>query len=504
MPSGRIWNALGAAALAAGLAFAQPVAAQDRVVVAGGVDITGFNQLDNIVIVPDRALLDNIAESLLRWEAPGKLGPGLATKWTLVDPKIWELELRRGVKFHNGETFNANAVKFFYDTMNDPNLVSPTKTNHTWVERVEIIDDYKVRIHTRLLYPSATGQLTVAYMMPPEHVKKTGYAEIRARPVGTGPYRFVEHVKDDHVTFQAFDGYWGGATQIKTLIYRPIKEDAARISALIAGEIDLALDLPPELVPVVQQRKELKVKQVLSARTFAINFSKMDPSYPTNKREFREAVDYAIDRDALNKAILSGTGAPAAWLNPLSFGVNPAIKPRAYDPKKARELLAQAGYPNGIDVEFDVPVARYIKDKEMGEAIAGQLAQVGIRARVNPMEWGLFTQTQVSHQASPISLIAWVDNNSDTDTQNRLLMKTGSTWSQGGDKALDELLDRIASEMDPEKRKALIFEEQDYLRREVYPITYVVQMGLLCAVSQKLDWFEPRPDEKYYFFKAAK
>jgi peptide/nickel transport system substrate-binding protein len=346
--------------------------------------------------------------------------------------------------------------------------------------------------------------MAVANMIPPEYVKKVGYDGYRAKPIGTGPYKFVEHVKDDHLTLEANNDYWGGVPKIKKIIYRPIKEDAARVSALVAGEIDLALDVPPELVPVVQQRKDLLVKQVLSTRTFIMNFSKMDPSYPTNKREVREAIDYAIDRDALNKAILGGTGAPAAWLNPAMFGANNAIKPRPYDPKKAKELLAQAGYPNGFDVDFDIPQGRYLKDKEMGEAIAGQLAQVGIRARPRVMEWGVFTKRQFSHQASPISLIAWVDSQADTDSQNRLLMLSGSTWSQGGDKPLDQLLTKIATEMDPEKRKAMIFEEQDYLRREVYPITYLVQMGLICAVSPKLAWFQPRSDEKYFLFQPEK
>jgi peptide/nickel transport system substrate-binding protein len=497
---------ISALALAAALSLGATIgaSAQERVIVAGGADITAMNALDQITIVPDRALMENIADPLLRWDEPGKLGPGLATKWTLVEPKTWELELRRGVKFQNGETFDANAVKFFYDTMNDPKLISPTKTNHTWVERVEIIDDYKVRLHTRRLYPVAANQMAVANMMPPEYVKRVGYDGYRAKPIGTGPYRYVEHVKDSQLTLAANDDYWGGKPKIRTIIYRPIKEDAARVSALVAGEIDLALDVPPELIPVVQTRKDLQVKQVLSTRTFIMNFSKMDPSYPTNKREVREAIDYAIDREALNKAILGGTGAAAAWLNPAMFGANNDIKPRPYDPKKARELLAQAGFPNGFDVDFDIPQGRYLKDKEMGEAIAGQLSAVGIRARPRVMEWGVFTKRQFSHQASPISLIAWVDSQADTDSQNRLLMLSGSTWSQGGDKELDALLEKIAVETDPEKRKAMIFEQQDYLRREVYPISYVAQMGLICAVSPKLAWFEPRSDEKYFFFQPEK
>src|SRR3954468_23927674 len=127
-----------------------PARAQDRVVIAGGADVTGMNALDVLVIVPDRTLMDHISDTLLRWKAPGELGPWLATSWRNVDNLTWEITLRQGVKFQNGEPFNAQAVKFFYKTMNDPAVISPSKTNHTWVKQVEILDDYKVRLITRV------------------------------------------------------------------------------------------------------------------------------------------------------------------------------------------------------------------------------------------------------------------------------------------------------------------------------------------------------------------
>lgn len=202
--------------------------AQDRVVIAGGADVTGMNALDALIIVPDRSLMDHISDTLLRWKAPGELGPWLATSWKNIDDLTWELTLRQGVKFHNGEPFNALAVKFFYDTMNDPAVVSPSKANHTWVTRVEIVDDYKVRLIIRQPYPILPAQLALAHMMPPACVRQVGLDGYRRRPIGTGPFKFVEHVPDTRVVLQANDEWWGGPQRVKTLIYRPIKEERLR------------------------------------------------------------------------------------------------------------------------------------------------------------------------------------------------------------------------------------------------------------------------------------
>ena len=489
-----------AGALCALFNFGDAARAQDRVVVAGGADVTALNALDVLVIVPDRSLMDHISDTLLRWTAPGQLGPWLATSWRNVDSLTWELTLRQGVKFQNGEPFNAQAVKFFYDTMNDPKVISPSKTNHTWVKEVQILDDYKVRLITRVPYPVLPAQLALAHMIPPAYVKQVGLDGYRRHPIGTGPFKFVEHIPDSRIVFQANDDYWGGPQRVKTLIYRPIKEDAARAAALLAGEVDVAMDLPPELIPVINRSSNAKVQKVLTIRTYVMLMSTLFPNYPTVKREVREAINYAIDRESIATNILGGTGEPAAWMSPTTFGYNPALKPIPYDPARAKRLLAEAGYPNGVDLVLDASSGKYPKDREISEAIGGQLSAVGIRTTVRNLDWGVLTKRIFSHQASALSLIGWGDANFDPESHNRLALKTGSTWSQGVDPKLDALIDKIGTEMDPDKRKTLIYEEQDYLRKE-FPVAYLERMGLIAGVSKRLDWWKLRADEKYYFFQ---
>ena len=480
---------------------AAPGRAQERVVIAGGVDPVGLDALGVIVLNPDRSLMDHISDTLLRWIEPGKLAPLLATSWTNIDPVTWELKLREGVKFQDGEPFDAAAVKFSYETVLDPANKSPSRADHTFVDHVEVVDPHTVRIVTKEPYPIAPNQFTMLHMMPPDYVRKVGVAGYRQHPIGTGPYKFVEHVPDDHVTLEAWDGYWGGKQRIKTIIYRPIKEDAARVAALLAGEIDMAMDVPPELLPMVQRAKGLAIKMVPSARVYLMTLSTLFPDYPTTKREVREAINYGIDRASLNKNILGGTGAPAAWVNPKTFGFNPDLQPLPYDPSRAKRLLAEAGYPGGVDVAMDAPVGKYVKDKEIAEAMAGQLTAAGIRTSVKTYEWGVLTKRIWSHQASPLALFAWGDTRGDPVSVNKLVLETGATWSQGKDPKLDALIEAIDREMDPAKRKALIYQEQDYLR-ESFPIAPVVQLGAIFGTSSKLDWWQPRSDEKVWLYQV--
>ena len=489
--------------LVGGALAQQPTVAQYRIVIAGGADVTGMNALDVIVIVPDRSLMEHIGDTLLRWEAPGKVGPWLATDWKLLDPVTWELKLRKGVKFQDSEDFTAKTVKFLYDTMNDPKTVAPSKTHHTFVKQVQIVDDHTVRIITKSPYPVAPNQLALGHMMPQEYVKKVGLDGYRPRPTGTGDYRFNEQVMDDHLTLEAFDGFWGGPQKIKTIIYRPIKEDAARGAALMTGEIDLALDIQPEMIPTFESNPKVQIKQVLSGRTFIIILNELDPKLPTAMREVREAISIAIDRESLDTNILQGAGDAAAWLRPKTNGFNPDLKPLPYDPGRAKRFPAEAGYQNGLEVILDSPDGNYNKDKEMAEAIAGQREKAGFRGTVKTNDWGLLTRRISSHQVGAMTLVGWGDTNGDPEARNRLAVQSGATWSHTKDPKLDDLFARMPREMDPDKRKALLFEQQDYTRT-TFLMVYVVQMGIIVGAPQKLDWYQPRLDERYCFFNVQR
>ena len=489
-----------ALALAMVLVLAGGAGAQERVVIAGGADVVGLNGIDVIVLSPDRFLMDHIGDTLLRWVKPGELGPDLATGWRNIDALTWELTLRQNVKFHDGEPFDAAVVKFSYDTMLDPALKSPSKTNHTFVKRVDIVDDYTVRIVTREPFPITPNQLTFLHMLPPKYIAQVGLDGYRRKPIGTGPYKFVEHVPDTRVVLQANDDYWGGRQRIRTIVYRPIKEDATRVGALLAGEVDLALDIPPELIPMVAASGRAKIKTVSSTRVFVLGMSNLDPSLPTAKTPVREAINDAIDRESLSRTLFGGTSPPAAWINPDTFGANPALKPIAHDPQRARQLLAQAGYPNGVDLVLDAPDGRYLKDRELAEAMAGQLSAAGIRTTVKTYEWGVHTKRIFSHQTSPLVLYGWANSKGDPESHNRFVLKSGGSWSQFHDPKLDALIDAIDTEMDRDKRKQLIFDLQAY-QREVFPVAYVLQMGSIHGTSPKLDWWQPRSDEKVWLFQ---
>jgi peptide/nickel transport system substrate-binding protein len=252
---------------------------------------------------------------------------------------------------------------------------------------------------------------------------------------------------------------------------------------------------------MVQRAKNVKIKMVPSARVYVMTLSTLFPDYPTVKREVREAINYGIDRDSLNKNILGGTGAAASWVNPKTFGFNDAIKPLPYDPNRAKKLLADAGYPNGVDLVLDAPSGKYVKDKEIAEAIAGQLSKAGIRTTVKTYEWGVLTKRIWSHQASPMALFSWGDSRGDPVSVNKLVLQTGATWSQANDPKLDAMIDAIEGEMDSGKRKDLIYQEQDYLR-QAYPMAFVVQLGSIYGTSAKLDWWQPRSDEKVWLYQA--
>ena len=184
-------KSLGLAALAicamqyASTAFAQ---AQSRVVIAGGTDVVGMNAMDVNITVPDRSLMDHISDTLLQWVEPGKLGPWLATSVRNVDPKTWEIKLRDDVKFHNGEKFNAHAVKFTLETIVAPESKAVARPNYTFIDRVEVVDDYTARLITKDPLPLVPNVMASVHMMPPDYVKRVGVDGYRKAPIGTGAF----------------------------------------------------------------------------------------------------------------------------------------------------------------------------------------------------------------------------------------------------------------------------------------------------------------------------
>ncbi len=394
--------------------------ANDTVVVAQGVDPTTLDPM-NHQEGPATVLANNLFDGLIERDPDLSLVPLLAESYRSVSPTIWEFKLRRGIRFHNGEPFDAESVKFSLERLIDPKLKlrgAPAFTNLT---HVEIVDPFTVRVHSKAGWPLLPAVLTTgqAAMLPPKYYRDKDMPYLQKNPVGSGPFKLVRWVKDDRIELEANEQYWRGAPRIKRLIFKPIPDDAVRLAALQNGEVDVAVNIPPHLAGVIANHPKLFLSSAPSTRTIQLLYythqydaqHKLVGPYagPTADRRVRLAMNYALDVDQIIRTVLDGKGVRLAlMLTPKHVGFEPTIKPIAQDLVRTKQLLAEAGFPNGVEMVLNSPQGRYVRDREVAEAVAGQLTKAGIRTTLRVHEWGSFLNNMVYvHKAGPVYLIGW-------------------------------------------------------------------------------------------------
>ncbi|MBN1318663.1 MAG: hypothetical protein JXA42_24495 [Anaerolineales bacterium] len=316
-----------------------------------------------------------IYDSLYHRDDDMQIIPWLATSYENPDELTWRFHLREGVKFHNGNDFTASDVKFsIYRLMEDDS----TSNARDFIDRVEVIDDFTVDIITKEPYAAFLTRVVLMHMTDEETFAAVGVDGFTNNPIGTGPFKFVEWVKDERVVFEANPNYWGGAPNVQTVIFVPIPESATRIAALEAGDVDIIASVPPEYVD--QAPEGVDVLIIPGTRAFYLGLNvNMEPF---DNKLVRQAMNYAVDVDSIIENVLNGLARRID--NPVlpeAFGYA-ATPVYNFNPEKARSLMAEAGYPDGFEMELD----SYPDLKEIAEALAGQLAAVGITAKVNILE----------------------------------------------------------------------------------------------------------------------
>src|SRR5881397_1837428 len=358
------------------LPVAAAAAPAGKVVIAQGVDPTKLDIMDQQE-APASIIASHIFETLWERDANLKIIPALATEMPkLVAPTTWEVKLRKGVKFTNGEEFNAESAKFSIERVKDPKMRA--SSNFKPIESVEIVDPHTIRVHTNKPWPTFLTVMTFAQvsMYPPKAYAGKQPADISRQPIGTGPYKFVRWAKDEEIVLEANPNYWRGAPKIKTVVFRPIPDDAVRVAALQNGEIDLAVNIPPHLGTIIDRHAKLFLSTAPSIRTIQLMYytHQMDKDHkpigpyqgPTADKRVRQAIAYAIDVDEIIKGVLDGKAMRVAtMLPPMHFGYDASLKPIKYDPARSKKLLAEAGFPNGLEVVLNGPQGRYVRDKEV-------------------------------------------------------------------------------------------------------------------------------------------
>lgn len=330
----------------------------------------------------------NVFDALTELQRDGKLNPRLAESWTFSDDlKEWTFKLHQNVKFHDGSPFSADDVVFTINRIKADNT-SPVRTFIRLVDKVEKVDDHTVRFKLNAPYGIFHRQISYVNLMSKAYFEKVGDQGYATKPVGTGPYKLVRWVKDDRMELEANPDYWRGAPAIKRATLRPIPSEASRIAALASGEVDLVPALPPSSLDQLKSNRDLEVNTAPSFRVIFVAFNVNKA--PLDNAKIREAIDVAIDRAAITGKLLRGLGKPTGiMVPPMNIGYDPSFKPVAYDPQKAKKLVAEAGY-DGTVITIQYPNNNIVMANEVVQAIAGYMTAAGLKVDIKPMEFTAF------------------------------------------------------------------------------------------------------------------
>src|SRR5262245_26587213 len=350
--------------------------------------------------------------------------PGLAESWTTSsDGLTWTFKLRKGVRFHDGTALDAAAVKFTFDRVIDP--AHPHAKSGKWsfvtgylssVKSVDVVDPLTVRLN--LKYPTASllallALPNCAIVSPAAFAKAPD--DFNQQPVGSGRYRLELWDRGTRLVLRRNDDYWGVKGKPARLVYRPIPESNARVTELLTGSVDLILPIPPDFVERLEKTNGVTVHKKTGLTVWYVGFN-VDKKPFTDKR-VRQALNHAVNREAIVRDILKGTGIPAVGpLLPGTWGFEPEVPRYPYDPAAARRLLADAGYPNGFEVEFWVPDSGSGMQApvEISTVIQANLAAVGVKAAMKTFEWGSYLG-KVCAEAPIMFALSWFLKSEDPD-----------------------------------------------------------------------------------------
>src|SRR5713226_5542375 len=489
------------------LPVAAAAAPAGKVVIAQGVDPTTLDMM-NQQEQPASNVGAQMFDMLVERDQSLKLVPGLAAELPkLVAPTTWEIKLRKGVKFHNGEEFNADSVKFSLERLINPANKLRGSSSFAPIDRVEIVDAYTVKVHTKKPWPVFVSHMALrqASMCPPKEYAGKDTASISRHPIGTGPYTFVRWSKDEEIVMEAFPGYWRGAPNIKTVVFKPIPDDAVRVAALQNGEIDVAVNIPPHLAPIIEKHPKIFLSTAPSIRTIQLMIytHQMDANHkptgpyngPTADKRVRQAIAYAVDADEIIKGVMDGKAVRVAtMLTSLHFGYDASLKPIKYDPERAKKLLAEAGFAGGLEVTLHGPRGRYVRDVEVAEAVAGQLTKAGIKTTLRTYDFVTYLNNMVYvHKAGPVWLIGWGTGTMDAETIYVPLFKSPGIFVNWHNEDFNRMVDEAQAIMDDKKRLEQ-YHRINKLWIEEMPAVPLYQQVDLYGVSKRLNW-KARSDE---------
>ena len=396
---------------------------------------------------------------------PGNLmTPSLAESWTVsADQLVYEFKLREGLKFHNGDPFTAEDVKFSF------HRAKGSKILHDKVRDVVVVDPYRVRFQLREAWPDFMtfyGTLVsgASWVVPKKYVERVGDDGFKKAPVGLGPYKFVSHQPGIELVMEANESYWRKVPSVKRLVFKSVPEATTRLAMLKRGEVDIAYLLDAPQANEVKRDPTLKLAFSGGIASFFLDFlNQWDPKSPWADRRVRLAASYAIDRRALSESETVGASKPVGSIVPRTFEFALPIELPPYDPAKAKQLLAEAGYPNGFDAGELHQAPPYFS---MGETIMSYLGAVGIKLKMRPTERAAYLSALLGKKLRGVCVCATAIYGNAASRMSEHVPSTGA-YAYGGYPDIDALFKEQALVTDRRKREAMLHQIQQLVHERV-------------------------------------
>jgi peptide/nickel transport system substrate-binding protein len=446
-----------------------------------------------------------------------KVIPEFVQEWKLVDDLTWEFKVQQGAKFHDGTSIDAEAVafsltRFAKKTIGGKPTIQGTFTNLTGFESATPVDASTVRMKTTAPAAIVPDLLAALEVVPPSQYadeSEANLAKVATKPVGSGAYKLAEWVKDDHVTLEVFDGFWGPKPAFKTVIVKPVPELSTRVLALQNGEADVIVNVAPDQAAVVDKSERGRISKVAGGRNIFVGLRNDRPQL-TDPR-VRQALNYAFNFDAVNRALLNGAGTRTKTiLNPPHEPSD--AKPYPYDLDKAKSLMTEAGWSPGSDgvlqkdgqkfsIVMDAPSGRYIKDKEIAQAIQQDLERLGVQVELRVLDWSVYAGDMLNKRNPDDTFFLGLGSPFTGQEELNYIHKDfslNSTYWQNAE--YHQLFDQLKASLDDAKRQDLMNRMWSIAYNDP-PWIYVWHQVDFYGVSKRVAW-ESRADERIRMTEA--
>ena len=451
----------------------------------------------------------NIFDTLTHQERDGSIVPRIITKWENVSPLQWKLTIRQGVKFHDGSDMTAEDVGLsIMDTKT--NTRSQMQTYVSLVKDFEVVDAQTLLVNFNSPNPVFPVHLTNVVVMPERLIAEKGRDEFARHPIGTGPYKFVNWQTDDYLTLEAWDGFWGDKPEFKHVKYQKIPNNSTRIATLISGESQVVEGVAPSDFERIKEDKTLKIVSDPGRRIMYLGLDghtaeglasiNKGGKNPFADVRVREAMSLGIDRKLIADKLFSGAVTPAGQFLPMSSqAFDKDLPVPAVDTKKAKQLLADAGYEDGFDLNLDTPNDRYMYDSLVAQGIAGLLKKAGVNTTVEAAPMTVHISGKLQKGTSAMYILGWGNSNSLSTWRSVFhcvdpQKGTGSSnYIKYCNPEADALIEKAYATFDDDERNALIRKAYNIAINQDYayiPMYYQSEVG---ALKESIEW-TPRPD----------